>query len=267
MRFRLISLFIIVLLAIPVLAQDDDPLIGEAFVSSVTIEETDDGIIIEISGDLADACTELGEITQSVEDDTIFVSVPTTRDAEAMCAMVLTAFETDYELDTSEIEPGDYTLDVNGITEEITISATDDSDDVELTCPEADDDTVLYEEENLCFVYPAEFDELAGNGFILINQPLTANAILLINIEDVEDITLDDLAAEFEDEEIVAEELVIGGEDALIVETEISRTAYVIAHEQVYTFFVQPLHDEDDTAEMLWSTVIDSVFFPESDEE
>lgn len=268
MRFRVLSLLIILLITIPVLAQDDsEALSGEAFVNSITIEETEDGFTIEISGDLADACTELDEITQTVEDETIFVSIPTTRPVDAVCAMVLVSFEAEYDLDISEIEPGDYTLDINGITEDITIPASGDSEAVELTCPEADEDSVLYEENTICFIYPLEFEELSGNNFILVSQPLTANAVLLVEIEDAEDITLDDLREDFENDEIEVDSIEIAGEDALLIETDTTRTAYVIANEQVYIFFVQPLDDEDNLAESLWTMVIESVFFPEPEAE
>jgi len=54
---------------------------------------------------------------------------------------------------------------------------------------------------------------------------------------------------------------VIGDHDALILETDNQRQAYVIVNEQVYSFTVQPI--EDESGELLWAEVIDSMFFPE----
>lgn len=258
MRIRLMGILMIVLIAIPSLAQDEAVITGEAFVNSITIDDSA-GITITIIGDLADACTELGEITQSLEDDTIFVTVSTTRPADAFCATVLVSFETSYELDISEIPAGEYTLNVNGITETITI--------VPLSCPEADEETLLFDDLGMCFVYPVDFEEISGDDFVLISQPLTSNAVLLIDVADAEDVTLDDLREQFEADEHIVEDIVIGGEDALIIETDDTREAYVIAKEQLYTFFLQAFDDEDDIAETLWSTVTESLFFPEPEEE
>ena len=261
----ILVLVVMMLMSIPTLAQDEE---GEvitdvAMVSSIDVDEGEE-ISITISGDLPDSCTEIGEISQSIEDDIITITVETTRPADAMCATVLTAFEETYILDTDEIEAGEYTLDVNGVTETVTIVASADAESVELTCPEADEDSSLFDDLGMCFLYPSENDVMSGRDFALISQPMTSNALLLIQVEDADDITLDDIREQFDETELVVEDIVIGDQDALILETDNQRQAYVIVNEQVYSFTVQPI--EDESGELLWAEVINSIFFPEPED-
>ncbi len=256
----------LLLISLPTFAQDDEGevVIDVAMVSSISVEEGED-ISITIMGDLPDSCTEIGEISQSVEDDAILVVVETTRPADAMCATVMTAFEETYTLDTSDIEAGDYTLDVNGVTEALTIVASADAESVELTCPEADDDLALFNDLGICFLYPSENDVMIGNDFVLISQPLTSNALLLIQIEDAEDTTLEDIREQLEDDDVIVYDDTIGGQDTLIFERGIEREAIFVVNETIYHFVVQPIFDE--TGGILWAEVMNTVFFPEPDED
>lgn len=275
MRLRVLLLAIFLLAILPVSAQDE-VLIGEAMVSGISVDSSD-GIVITITGELPDACTEIGDITQNLDDDTIRILVQTTRPADSMCAAVITPFEISYTLDTSDIPPGAYTLDVNGVTETVTIVASADAesaeedDEVELTCPEADDETTLYDDNGVCFLYPANYDELDGGNFIIISQPLTANALLIVEIRELDEDnlqTLDDVREQLENDtiDLVIEDLVIGRQDALVIENDDSREAFMIVHNQLYHFIVQPIADEGDTGEFLWATVIDSLVFLEDAE-
>lgn len=253
---------ILALISIPTLAQDDSAIIGEAMVSSVVVDETAEGIVLTISGDLPDSCTEVGDIGQSMDDDTITILVETTRPADSICAAVMSSFEATYMLDSSELEAGDYTVDVNGITETVTIVTSADAETVELTCPIADDDFTLFDDLGMCFVYPSENDVISGNDFVLISQPLTSNALLLIQIEDADETTLEDIQEQLIAADlIVYDDIVIGNQDALVLEVGTIREAHIIVNETIYTFIVEPFSDE--TGGILWAEVIGSVFFPE----
>lgn len=289
MRKIVTLILLLTLFAIPTLAQDDENndgvLIEVAPLTSISIDDTD-GIEITIEGELLDACTELGEITQSVEDDVITITVTTTRPADAMCAMVISAFEDVYTLDTSELEAGDYTLNVNDLTEDITLIASADAESVEataepeatesvevteepevveMTCPEANDDLTLFDDFDMCFLYPSEFDVFAGSDFVFISQPLTSNAVLLIQIEDANDTTLDDIREQLIDEDTIVYDIEIANQESLVFERGISREAYFIVNEQVYQFVLEPFADE--TAGALWAESVGSLFFPEPEDD
>lgn len=74
----------------------------------------------QVTGTLSDACTEIGEIDSQIEGDTIAVTIATERPAGAMCAQVIRHFEETIDLPVRGLEAGTYTVDVNGVTEQIT---------------------------------------------------------------------------------------------------------------------------------------------------
>ena len=274
MRKILALMAILSLFAIPTFAQDDeddseDVLIDFAPLTSISIDDSD-GIQITINGELLDACTELGDITQSVEDDVIMVTVETTRPADAMCAMVISTFEEVYTLDTSNLDAGEYTLNVNDLTENITIIASADAESAEateppevaeMTCPEADDEFTLFSDFEVCFLYPSEFEVFACDDFAFISQPLTSNAVLLIQIEEADDTTLDDIREQLTDENTVVYDIEIANQDSLVFDRGISREAYFIVNEQIYRFVLEPNNTE--AGILFWTYVMNSLFFPE----
>jgi len=74
-------------------------------------------------GHLNDAATVIDRVTQSLDGDTIVVRILTARDPDAMAAQVLAPFEQSIPLDLQGlgIEPGAYTIDVNGVTATLTL--------------------------------------------------------------------------------------------------------------------------------------------------
>lgn len=277
MKIRFLGILVsIFVFAVPVFAQRESA--GDARVASISVEESEDGIVITIMGDHPDSCTRTGDITQAIEGDMILVTLDSTRPADAMCATVLTPFETTYTLDTSDLEAGEYTLDVNGITETVTIVADLDAQDAETTesseivfeCAEPRDDFTLYDDNGVCFLYPEDYSVIAGRSFILVSQPLTDNPILVVEIDvlDADDpLTIEDIqSALSEDVELAIEDLFIGGESAVVVDEGNQREAFVIANNTVFSFTVNPIL-EDNTGELLWSIVIDTAVFPVEDEE
>ncbi|MGB7339688.1 MAG: hypothetical protein WBC91_12415 [Phototrophicaceae bacterium] len=257
----LLLLCCLLLFTIPAIAQDDDSsedvIISDAFVNTAELADTNDAATLLITGDLPDSCTEINEISQERIDDVIQITVTTTRPADAACATVLDSFEIDYTIETTGLDDGTYTVDVNGITLTLTLPL-----EIAVTCPEADDDTNLFDEQGVCFVYPSEFDIFSGRDFIFINQPLTSNAVLLITIDDANETTFDDLRETLDSDDVLIEDVVIGTQDALIIDRETMREAYILVEDRLYHFVVQPLSDDEETGEILWATVLDSVFFP-----
>lgn len=67
-----------------------------------------------VRGNLNDGCTELGEARVAREGSTFVVTLPTTREAAAMCTQALVPFEIGIPLDVLGLEAGTYTVDVNG---------------------------------------------------------------------------------------------------------------------------------------------------------
>jgi hypothetical protein len=100
----------------------------EAMVEEVSIlilESWPVQIRVLASGYLSDAVTEIGDVQTTVDGDTILIRIYTTRDPEAMGAQVLTPFELSIPLDYAELglEPGTYTVDVNGVQETLVLDA------------------------------------------------------------------------------------------------------------------------------------------------
>jgi hypothetical protein len=243
-------LLLLLIIAMPLSAQQDTVITDTAFVNSVEAETTDEGIVLTISGDLPDACTELGDISQTVDRSgdrlTLTLLIETNRAADVMCAQVLTGFETSVVLDTSDLPAGSYTLDVNGVLLDITIDATE--------CPEAEDKTTLYDAQGICFLYPEDFSVMSDEGFVLISQD-DSDALLLVEINP-EDATLEDLASSFDESRTAR----FGAQDAFIVEDSDAemRQAYIIFEGNRYVFTVQPINED---GEALWETVMNSLFF------
>ena len=75
----------------------------------------------QVSGELGDGCTELGETRSYREGDTIYVTVETVRPAEAICTQQLKMFDESVSLDIEGLPAGTYTVDVNGVTETFTL--------------------------------------------------------------------------------------------------------------------------------------------------
>lgn len=95
-----------------------DIVTGLANVENVNVM-TQDGIVEVIaSGNLEDSCTEIADVTTERRGDTFVISITTARPADQMCAQVLVPFEQTIRLDTAPLDPGAYTVDVNGVTQQ-----------------------------------------------------------------------------------------------------------------------------------------------------
>ena len=96
--------------------------IGEASVASVSAvfeESFPLGVRIEVSGELPDSCTEIGDIIQTRDSETgkFTVLMQTRRPLDAVCAQVMTPFEKSFNLEgVAGLPKGQYEVLVNGVS-------------------------------------------------------------------------------------------------------------------------------------------------------
>ncbi|MGB0387057.1 MAG: WD40 repeat domain-containing protein [Ardenticatenaceae bacterium] len=100
---------------------------GEAYIDDVEIlvmESSPVQISVVLRGHLADGCTTLHEITQiNGEDNTIMLNVTTIRPFREACTLALVPFEETFSLDLTELTPGSYTINANGTTATLELTA------------------------------------------------------------------------------------------------------------------------------------------------
>lgn len=105
----------------PVGGATEDSLASVNEVEILAIDNESSTVEISVSGDLSDACTEIKDITKSQAGTTFTVKITTIRPEDVLCAQVITPFEEVIDLDTTGLEPGIYTVDVNGVTKAFTL--------------------------------------------------------------------------------------------------------------------------------------------------
>jgi hypothetical protein len=103
---------------IDVLPADNLAPIDEA---QVNLELLPVQVSVTIRGVMPDACTRVDRFNQRVSADTIYLRVYVYRPTDRLCAQVLTPYEETLPLDLSELTAGEYVLDVNGITQTLTL--------------------------------------------------------------------------------------------------------------------------------------------------
>ena len=89
------------------------------FISSLPVQ-----VRIIARGELADSCTEVGDITTSRSGDSFIITVMTQRPKDLICAAVIVPFEESIDLDVEDITVGTYTVEVNGVTGTFIIDAS-----------------------------------------------------------------------------------------------------------------------------------------------
>lgn len=99
-----------------------EPIMGEASVAEITIEQRGEVYVVYVQGSMIDSCTEIESSAQTIAGSTVQINLTTTRPADAACAQVITEYTYEIVLDTTEIEPGEYDVEVNGVPAEQTIS-------------------------------------------------------------------------------------------------------------------------------------------------
>ncbi|HEX6385269.1 MAG TPA: hypothetical protein VF177_11410 [Anaerolineae bacterium] len=102
----------------PVPPQEDAIVYGQALVDGVIVnipEPEAEEIQVTVSGNLGDPCTEIDDIIQGREGNVFLITITTRRPADVVCAQVLEPFEEVVTLDVDGLEPGTYTVNVNGV--------------------------------------------------------------------------------------------------------------------------------------------------------
>ena len=73
-------------------------------------------------GNLPDSCTSISSITQERVDNTFTVNILTTRDEAAVCTTALVPFEQTISIDAIGLLAGNYTVTVNGVSNNFTLT-------------------------------------------------------------------------------------------------------------------------------------------------
>lgn len=92
-----------------------EPIISEAPVRLVTVEQRDGGPVVIVQGSLTDGCTQIHESNQVIEGSAVNVTLTTSRPADRMCTQVVTEFTHEIAVDISALADGAYTVTVNGV--------------------------------------------------------------------------------------------------------------------------------------------------------
>jgi hypothetical protein len=103
---------------------------SNVYVDSVEIENRDGQYYAIVSGNFADSCTEISDVTTEVDGNSLLVTTSATKPADAMCAQVLTPFEKVIPLDVGELDAGEYSVAVDGVKTSFTVG-----EDADMTEP------------------------------------------------------------------------------------------------------------------------------------
>lgn len=241
---------IVILLQMPVKAQEstDNILIDEAYITEIIVDYAEESVFVQ--GELGDSCTEIGDIEQSVEEDTIRITVQTKRPADAMCAMMLTTFEETIPLMTDGLMPGEYTVVVHDLTASFVIAAPE-----PIICSElmAEEGQELFQNEQICFLYPQEYMVVSNETLILISSTeiIEGQRIsLVIQIEaEPEASNLEQIQTQLKEdhpeEELAFESAYLGAQEATYTDSiDEMRYLSAIHQDQLYTLILQPFSDQ-----------------------
>lgn len=106
---------------------------GGVVASTLTVNEVSAKLLpsfplqVEVTtrGELSDACTEVGNVIKNQKGDTFLITINATRDADKICAQVITPFEKKILLDVGGLAAGTYIVNVNGVTATFILTASD----------------------------------------------------------------------------------------------------------------------------------------------
>lgn len=76
---------------------------------------------VAVYGWLPDSCTTIRNVEQTREANVIYLRIITTRPGGVMCAQMIKRFRKTFPVDTQDLPPGTYTLDVSGKTKEFAL--------------------------------------------------------------------------------------------------------------------------------------------------
>jgi len=92
-----------------------------AMVDSVSTDVKNNHYYATVNGNYPDSCTRISDVKQDIGGDTIRFILTTDKPAELMCAQMITPFSVDLLIETGGLMPGEYTIDVNGVTTTFTL--------------------------------------------------------------------------------------------------------------------------------------------------
>ena len=269
------------LFTLPIVAQDatatsEAVLTDPAYINTVTVN---DDLTVDITGELGDACTDLGEIEQDVDGTTITITVLTRRPADAMCAMQLQVFETTVELDPEAVNSGANTLIVNGTEYPISLPEPEGADQpAAATCDDLtpDAEQAKFENDHFCFLYPDNYVLTSNETLVLLSsrQRIGNRKIaLVIEVLEVDDTitSLEELevivADTYPEQVITYEEAQLDELDAIVTDSITmrsgnSRHLYALRDGRLITLEVQPINDDsEDAIAELWTMITESWVF------
>jgi hypothetical protein len=84
-----------------------------ASVDGVTVAQQSGGTYAVVSGFFPDACTQVSDVGQQVQEDRFEITICTASPPDMMCAQMITPFELEILLETGGLEPGEYNVVVN----------------------------------------------------------------------------------------------------------------------------------------------------------
>jgi hypothetical protein len=230
--------------------------------------------MVTIEGELGDACTELGDITQEVEDTTITITVNTTRPADLMCAMQLQTFDTVVPLDATDLSAGEYTLVVNGTEYPVTLPEL-----ILPTCDELtpDDNQAKFENDVFCFLYPDSYSVVSNATLVLLGSQSAVDGSLITfvveiapqnEIESLADIETA-LQEAYPEVDLMFESAVLNRNaafttDSISLLSMPMRRLYTLWDDQIIMLEIQPIEGSDtfvETVDEVWTLITDSWVF------
>lgn len=93
----------------------------QAMVEAVTVESREGQFYARVEGNYPDACTRVSDVQQTFDGSTFQIVLMVDRPPDLMCAQVITPFTVDILLETGGVAPGEYEVDVNGITAAVSL--------------------------------------------------------------------------------------------------------------------------------------------------
>lgn len=264
---------------------------GEANVESIeTVIQGSNPLVasVTVRGTLPDACTQLGQVSQEMDNNRIIIRLETARSVEEQCAQVVTPYEESLPLNVNALEPGNYTVVVNGVTAPLIIPDHQEmSEEAIGACQPAPPGLTLYVNSQLgfCLYHPSRYivQETTSNQVVMTGpqfsegiEPVTV-ALEIEYVGAAEERTPEQLAeerlAEFANRgfELHRGFVRLGENQALQVDgipgRYFSRQAFVVVDGQAYVLTISPVDvtipAPSNEAGLLWNDIVRSInFFP-----
>ncbi len=100
----------------------EEPAAGNpAFVDHISIERQGEHDYAKVEGHYPDACSRVSDVQQKFDGSTFNIELMVDRPEDLMCAQMLSPFNVLILLEMGGAMPGEYTVDVNGVTSAFTL--------------------------------------------------------------------------------------------------------------------------------------------------